>query len=229
MSVQSDNEILAVQVIEAYSRANDLSAEEVYDLFHSHQIFEKMMLQYEYLHQVSFEEVMEFVFAEMAKNNREMIVYHGTCTDFSCVRLDKSHNRRDFGTGFYTTILRKQAKEWGYRLSLRQKQKEYYVLRFAFCENDNLKIKRFDSMNKEWLEFVKENRSKGGLQHDYDVVIGPVADDNTMETVQLYLSGILTDEEAVQRLRYSKINNQVSFHTQKALDYLKFVGRESYE
>ena len=28
-------------------------------------------------------------------------------------------------------------------------------------------------------------------------MIGPVADDNTMETVQLYLTGILTVDEAV--------------------------------
>lgn len=72
------------------------------------------------------------------------------------------------------------------------------------------------------------NRDKGGLQHDYDVVIGPVADDNTMETVQLYIANILTAAEAVERLRYSKVNNQVSFHTQKALGYLKMIRRSSY-
>ena len=79
------------------------------------------------------------------------------------------------------------------------------------------------------MEFIKENRSRGGLQHDYDVVIGPVADDNTMETVQLYIAGILHAEEAVNRLRCNKVNNQVSFHTQKALEYLRFVGRDRYE
>lgn len=90
-------------------------------------------------------------------------------------------------------------------------------------------VKRFDALNEEWLEFIKANRSKGGLQHSYDVVIGPVADDNTMETVQLYISGILTAEEAINRLRYSKVNNQVSFHTEKALQYLRMVRRTDYE
>jgi len=66
------------------------------------------------------------------------------------------------------------------------------------------------------------------LQHNYDVVIGPVADDNTMETVQLYIANILTSKEAVERLRYNKVNNQVSFHTEKALKYLKLVRREHY-
>lgn len=91
-----------------------------------------------------------------------------------------------------------------------------------------LKVKRFDSLSKEWLEFIKENRSKGGLQHDYDVVIGPVADDKTMETVQLYIANILTAEEAMERLKYSKANNQISFHTKKSLGYLRFIGRKVY-
>ena len=103
------------------------------------------------------------------------------------------------------------------------------MYKFNFVENDELKIKRFDTLNKEWLEFIKDNRSKGGLQHNYDIVIGPVADDNTMETVQLYISGILTADEAVERLKYNKVNNQVSFHTEKALKNIRLVGRKMYE
>ena len=85
-----------------------------------------------------------------------------------------------------------------------------YVYRYLFRQTDDLKIKHFAALEQEWLEFIKENRTKGGIQHSYDVVMGPVTDDNTMETVQLYLSGILKAEEAVERLRYSKVNNQFS-------------------
>lgn len=66
----------------------------------------------------------------------------------------------------------------------------------------------------------------GDIQHHYDVVIGPVADDNTMETVQLYLSDILSVDEAVTRLRYNKVNNQVSFHTPLALEHLILESRK---
>lgn len=97
-----------------------------------------------------------------------------------------------------------------------------------FEENSVLNVKRFDALSEEWLEFIKENRSKGGLQNKYDVIIGPVADDNTMETVQLYIANILTVSEAVERLRYNKVNNQVSFHTEKALQYLQLTRRDSY-
>ncbi len=100
-----------------------------------------------------------------------------------------------------------------------------YVYQFVFHQTEDLKVKHFNALDENWLEFIKENRIKGGIQHKYDVVIGPVADDNTMETVQLYMSGILKADEAVKRLRYNKVNNQVSFHTPKALKHLYFEER----
>lgn len=228
MSIQTDCEMLSVEVMEAYAEKYNLSGNNVAELFHKNQVFEKMLIQHEYLHQISFEEVMEFVEKVIVDDSRELVVYHGTCAEFEKIDLNKSHNRRDFGKGFYTTILQSQSKEWAYRLSLREKKNDYYVYEFLFEEVSVLKVKRFDRLDEEWLEFIKANRSKGGLQHDYDVVIGPVADDNTMETVQLYIANILTAPEAVERLQYNNVNNQVSFHTEKALQYLKPVRRISY-
>ena len=228
VSIQTDCEILAVEAMEAYAEKYNISGEEVAELFHKNQVFEKMLIQHEYLHQVSFEETLEFVEKVIAEGGRELVVYHGSCFAFEKIDLGKSHNRRDFGKGFYTTVLKSQSKEWAYRLALREKKNNYYVYEYLFDEVPGLKVKRFDTLSEEWLEFIKRNRSKGGIQHEYDVVIGPVADDNTMETVQLYIANILTAREAVERLRYNNVNNQVSFHTEKALQYLKFVGRKSY-
>ena len=229
MSLQSDIEMLSVSAVEEYAAQKHITVDAAYELFYQHQIFEKIILQHEYLHQISMDEVMEFVYKEIQDDQHDLILFHGTDVDFTEIQLNKSHNKRDFGTGFYTTVLEEQAKEWAYRLSLRNHSKTYYVMKFLFAENEELKIKRFYSLSKEWLEFIKENRSKGGLQHDYDVVVGPVADDNTMETVQLYIAGIFNEEEAVNRLRYNKVNNQASFHTKRALEYLRFVGRDQYE
>lgn len=223
MSVQTDCEMLSVEAMEAYARKYHISGNEVVELFHENQVFEKIMIQHEYLHQISFEELLEYVERIIAEGSRELVVYHGSCYEFGTIDLSKSHNRRDFGKGFYTTILQSQSEEWAYRLSLREKKRDYFVYEYLFKENSALNVKRFDSLSEEWLEFIKENRSKGGLQHNYDVVIGPVADDNTMETIQLYIANILTASEAVERLRYNKVNNQVSFHTEKALQYLQFV------
>ena len=136
MSIQSDVEILSVQAVEYYAQKHHLSEGDVFDLFCKHQVFEKILIQHEMLHQLDMEETFQYV-----------------------------------------------------------------------------------------EEIIKENRTKGGIQHAYDVVVGPVADDNTMETVQLYLSGILKAEEAVERLRYNKVNNQVSFHTPLALEHLTLESR----
>ena len=229
MSFQSDVELLSVKAVEEYAKRNHLSTLSAIEIFHKYQVFEKIMLQHEYLHQVDFEEVMEYVEMVIRDKFHQLTVFHGTIARFDKVELKKSHNRRDFGMGFYTTILESQAKEWAYRLKLRVRAKEYFVYQYSFEEDRSLNIKRFDGLDTEWLEFIKINRSLGGLHHKYDVVIGPVADDNTMETVQLYMSGILNTSEAVERLRYSKVNNQISFHTKKALQYLKFIRRERYE
>jgi len=229
MGMQADIEMLSIQAMEEYATRNHISGKEAIDLFHQYQVFEKIMIQHEYLHQISFEEVMEYVEQVILEKSHKLSVFHGTTKLFEQIDLSKSHNRRDFGMGFYTTILEDQSKEWAYRLSLREKVQKYFVYHYSFDEQEDLKIKRFDGLNIEWLEFIKDNRSKGGLQHDYDVVIGPVADDNTMETVQLYISGILTAKEAVERLRYNRVNNQVSFHTERGLKCLSFVRRKTYE
>ena len=213
MSIQSDVEILSVQAVEYYAQKHHLSEAEVFDLFCKHQVFEKILIQHETLHQLDTTETFQYVEEIIKENAPELVLYHG------------SNNRRDFGRGFYCTVLETQAEEWARRLYLRSRQGGRYVYRYLFRQTDDLKIKHFAALDQEWLEFIKENRTKGGIQHTYDVVVGPVADDNTMETVQLYLSGILKAEEAVERLRYNKVNNQVSFHTPLALEHLTLESR----
>ncbi len=61
MSVQTDCEMLSVQAMESYARKYNISGNDVVELFHKNQVFEKMIIQHEYLHQVSFEEVFQYV------------------------------------------------------------------------------------------------------------------------------------------------------------------------
>ena len=222
MSIQSDVEMLSVQALEHYAKSHGLSETEASDVFHQHQVFEKIILQHEYLHQLDFSETLKYVEEIIGKEPSDLILYHGSNVAFDKIDLSKSHNRRDFGRGFYCTLLESQAKEWAHRLYIRNFFGGEYVYQYIFHPTDKLNMKRFTALDEEWLEFVKENRVKGGQQHPYDVVIGPVADDNTMETIQLYISGILKSDEAVERLRYNKVNNQVSFHTPQALNHLTF-------
>lgn len=226
MSIQSDVEMLYVRALEEYANKRNLTEQEAVSIFQRFQVYEKIILQHEYLHQLDFLETIRYIEEIIEKQGTDIVIYHGTNALFDDVDLAKSNNRRDFGKGFYCTVLYNQAMEWAKRLYMRNFEGQAYVYSYVFCQTDTLHVKRFSSLDKEWLEFIKENRSQGGTQHSYDVVIGPVADDNTMETVQLYISGILTADEAVERLRYNKVNNQISFHTKEALEHLHFQNRQ---
>lgn len=95
MSAQSDIEMLSIQVMEAYAKRYGLTGNEVIELFHEHQVFEKMLIQHEYLHQISFEEILEHVDRVIREDSSELVVYHGSCFKFEIIDLLKSHNRKD--------------------------------------------------------------------------------------------------------------------------------------
>lgn len=202
MSKKTDIEMLSIEALEAFAHINNLSGAGVQDLFKKYQALEKIDLQHEYLHQVSSDDLMEYINDIIRSGSTELILFHGTVSLFDYIDLDKSKNKRDFGKGFYTTVFENQAKEWAYRLSLRKETKQQYVYHFIYKPNEMLNVKLFEGLNREWLRFVVANRTAGGLQHDYDVVIGPIADDNTMETIQLHIAGIYNEEETLERLKY---------------------------
>lgn len=156
---------------------------------------------------------------------KKIIVYHGTAFDFENIDLSKSKNKRDFGKGFYTTTIQAQAEAWAKNIALRNAAKVAYVYVYEFTFSEELNCKYFQGLTRDWLEFIKMNRALGGVQHEYDVVIGPVADDNTMLTVNRYMNGTYTVEEALERLAYFKVNDQVCLNTEKALRYIKLVRR----
>ena len=88
MSVQTDCEMLSVQSMEAYARKYHISGTDVVKLFHENQVFEKMLIQHEYLHQVSFEEVLEFVEKIVMEGSKDLVVYHGSCYEFDKIDLN---------------------------------------------------------------------------------------------------------------------------------------------
>jgi hypothetical protein len=152
-------------------------------------------------------------------------LYHGSNTLFDHPDLRAGRDRRDFGLGFYTTTLRSQAEDWARSVAERFGGRPRLYI-FEFAPTADLVVKEFPEIDVEWLDMVKANRLLGGLRHDFDVVIGPVADDNTMRTISLYVAGLYDAEEAMRRLRHFKTNDQVSLHTRRALDRLALKGRE---
>lgn len=156
-----------------------------------------------------------------------MQLYHGSVEIIELPKILDQQRLLDFGKGFYTTTNKEQAERWA---AIKQKRTgkaaKAFVTVYEFNEillkNDTLKIKIFTQADEEWLDFVIHNRSIDSAA-DYDLVIGPVANDTLYQTLTLYEAGILTKPETIARLKVHPLFDQVSFLSYKALQHLKFI------
>lgn len=154
-----------------------------------------------------------------------MKLYHGTNVDFDVIDLTKSNKYKDFGQGFYLTDIRSQAEELAAKKS--RLFGGYPVIQeYEFDESllsvAELKVLKFDKPSTEWAEFIFKNRSRdNNFTHDYDIVIGPIANDGVAYLLGRYEEGTLTIEELSDKLDYKKLNSQYFFGTNKSLKYLK--------
>ena len=159
----------------------------------------------------------------------KLILYHGSNKNFDAVDLSMSKDKRDFGRGFYTTTLREQAEDWAKALFDRHRGDGILIYEAELEISDNLSVKTYEGLSEEWLLMVQKNRTLGGVQHKFDIVQGPVANDKTARTIALYIAGIINANEAIERLQYNRLNNQVSLHTPAALSHLKILGKYHYD
>ena len=83
----------------------------------------------------------------------------------------------------------------------------------------------FKVADENWLDFICDNRSEKPTG-DYDIVIGPVADDRVYRVVVEYENGDLDKETALKNLKTEALCDQILFHTDKALEYLKYIDTE---
>ncbi len=153
-----------------------------------------------------------------------MILYHGSDCIVDIPQILESDRFLDFGAGFYTTQSEEQAIRWADKVSARRKSNKQFISVYDIDldkARNELKFIEFVDPNEEWLNFVCACRI-GKSTYDYDVVIGPVADDSVYTTVVLYENGVLDKEEAIKRLKVEKLFNQVLFHTNNALRFLSF-------
>lgn len=158
-----------------------------------------------------------------------MLVYHGSNVEVRKPILLRSRKKTDFGRGFYTTTQKEQAEHWTTIKMDRAKAGRRVVSVFevddAILTDPELKIREFHGPDEAWLNFVVDSRK--GIEHDYDLVFGPVANDKVFTVVNLYESGVLDAPAAIAELKAYKTYNQLSFHTQRVISALRFV--ESYE
>lgn len=146
--------------------------------------------------------------------NAPVRLYHGTVEVFARAivsggaKVNLGRTGTDFGPGFYTTTLERQAKTWAHQLAIRRKGTRAAVVaievdRDALASLDTLTFVRGDFDAEDFWSLVVHcrggavNHARVGGRSHYDAVIGPVA---SFWRQRLLIQGV----------------DQVSFHTAAA-------------
>lgn len=155
-----------------------------------------------------------------------MKLYHGTNQDIETIDITRGLQYKDFGKGFYVTP--------DMRTAIRMAQKrarlfggEATLITYDFDDSalqSNLKVKVFPKQAcVEWLLFVDANRDRKNVRpiHDYDIVIGPIANDGVVLQLTNYREGIYSPEEAARLLQDKYLDQQYYFGSKRALCFLQ--------
>lgn len=142
-------------------------------------------------------------------------LYHGSNQIVDEPEIRTARYNKDFYYGFYCTLIKEQAIKWATRY-----QSTGYLNEYSYTENPELKIKKFETMTEEWLDFIADCRL--GKAHDYDIVEGPMANDTIFNYVQDFIDGNISRAAFWELAKFKKPTHQISFHTARALTTLKF-------
>ena len=142
------------------------------------------------------------------------LVYHGSSIEIREPKI----NTKDFGEGFYCTVIKEQAERWARR------KKTPVVNVYSTLIDEKLNILEFKTMTDEWLDFIVACRS--GKKHDYDIVIGSMANDQIYNYVNDFIDGIITREQFWSLAKFKYPTHQINYCTERALKCLKFEYSE---
>lgn len=157
-----------------------------------------------------------------------MRLYHGTNKEFDRIDLSKSKPNKDFGRGFYLSADYDQALDMA-RVKVEQLETGTPTVLTYEMEDEAwtvLRVLRFDSYSEEWAKFILLNRNNptGLPAHNYDVVVGPIADDRVGVQLWRYETRAIDLPTLVRNLQYMKgITIQYFFGTERAIKQLRRI------
>lgn len=153
-----------------------------------------------------------------------MILYHGSLEIVNNPEIREPNRTLDYGKGFYLTSSYEQAEKW-VKSKLKGSLTCGYVNVYEYNPflEASLKVLDFPVASDEWVDFVMANRTNKDFAHDYDIVKGPVANDNVYAAFAVYESGLFSKEQLIVELKTYKLVNQILLHTNKALPTITFV------
>lgn len=147
-------------------------------------------------------------------------IYHGGTEAVVFPEIRKTRYTKDFSWGFYCTKNYEQAYRWANR-----RNGAGVVSIYSYVENESLKILKFEEMTDEWLDFI--GKCRAGYIHSYDIVEGPMADDTIWNFVNDFLNGDISREIFWAYAKFKHPTHQISFHSIRALECLRFEGSEN--
>lgn len=158
------------------------------------------------------------------------VLYHGTISEINHIDVSQGRDKKDFGKGFYmaTTkfqavgMMHKKFHESCHRYPEKKFTEHLYEIVLNSDYLQSLNIKFFKEADQEWLNFILNCREKGGTPHDYDIVVGPTADDNTMLCLKTYLAGFYGDKNSIEAKEILLHNLEV-----ENLDIQYFVSKQN--
>lgn len=157
-----------------------------------------------------------------------MKLYHGSNMLIEQIDLTKSKPNKDFGCGFYLSDNEEQALAMARQKVIQTEKGEETVNVYEFDINrlvdGSLKVKKFDSYSEEWAQFILANRNRHETLavHDYDIVIGPIADDKVGVQIRLFNEQYIDIATLLSRLKYMKgMTIQYFFGTERAIQTLR--------
>jgi len=155
-----------------------------------------------------------------------MKVFHGTNIVIEQPKIINRFKTLDFGEGFYTTENENQAKDFAIKVCERRSPTLCPIVNcYEFDEDINkLSVLKFDAPNEKWLDFIVERRQGIASSKQYDLIIGPVANDDVFGTIILYEAGQLDKESAIRKFNIKKLYNQVVFCNEFVLNHLRFIN-----
>ena len=148
----------------------------------------------------------------------KMTVFHGSHLAIPYPEIRTSRNTKDFGPGFYCTVLREQAARWA------QRYNHPVVNTYTVQLDTSLRILEFHEMTEAWLDFIINCRH--GIPHNYDIVIGAMANDQIYNFIADYIDGIITREQFWVMAKFKYPTHQINLWTEAALNCLTCVGSE---
>ena len=155
-----------------------------------------------------------------------MRLYHGSITNIDRIDLLKSKPNKDFGKAFYLSTDYEQAMEMA-QFKAEFADTEPVVNVYEFDEGclSQLRYHRFEEYSEDWAHFVYDHRTEpqGRTLHDYDIVIGPIADDVVGYQIRRVEEGIISEEQFLEEIKFHTITMQYLFATQKATNLLQRI------